>query len=173
LAAEVRHFGVGLSLVYDFVSYFSTESSLLQRAKANIANLNPVLMTDIVEGPDDFHVQVDLPGIEVTNLDVTVANGCLNIRAERKRAHDARTNTWSTTRHDNERMFGEVTRTLRIPDGADQDSADCKYENGVLFVKFLKKGDAAAVKKLQVTEPMSLLSVHPYSAATVTTTTKT
>jgi len=43
-----------------------------------------MLAADVVEGDNDFHVHVDLPGVAPEDLDMNVANGFLHIKAERK-----------------------------------------------------------------------------------------
>lgn len=106
----------------------------------------PILKADIVESENDFHVNCDLPGVHKDDLDVSIENGCLSIKAERKATHEED----SAFTHSIERSFGRVSRMLEIPSNADPDSANAKFENGVLCVTFTKRGGEAAGRKLAV-----------------------
>ena len=53
---------------------------------------------DIAESKDAIEVTAELPGVDEKDLDVTLANGMLTVRGEKKSARDeqdkARTGTW-------------------------------------------------------------------------------
>jgi HSP20 family molecular chaperone IbpA len=132
-------------------------SRLVKATRDDMRNLSPILSADIIEGPNDFHVQVDLPGIEMANLEVTLANNCLNIRAERKRVGD-HSNYWGSGAVC-ERVYGVVQRSIPIPNGANMEIADAKFEGGVLSVTFPKKEGTPSAKKLLVKGPASGSSV--------------
>ncbi len=72
-------------------------------------------------------------------LKVTVSNGQLRIKAERRKVH--REDHLFT--HKIERSFGKVQRTVPVPFGAIEDTADCQFLNGVLTVRFAKRGSTA------------------------------
>jgi HSP20 family protein len=86
------------------------------------------MSTDITEGPNDYHVEVDLPGVHMDDLDITVSNGRLNITAERRELHREK----ALRMHKVERSFGKVKRSIPIPAGAVESSADAKFDKGVL-----------------------------------------
>jgi HSP20 family protein len=104
------------------------------------------MSADIEEGPNDFHVHVDLPGVHMDDLDITVSNGRLNITAERREIHREK----ALRVHKVERSFGKVKRSLAIPVGAVESSADAKFDKGVLTVKFMKSPEAMSARKLAV-----------------------
>jgi HSP20 family molecular chaperone IbpA len=103
-----------------------------------MSKLTPVLGADIIEGTNDFHLQVDLPGIETANLEVNINNGFLNIRAERKRMDGSGDDAFGYGRA-SERMYGAVQRSLPIPEGANVDGAVANFEKGVLTGKAYRK----------------------------------
>jgi HSP20 family protein len=88
------------------------------------------------EDKDQFHVELDVPGVTRESLDLTFEKGSLSISAERKAPEGERTN-W----HD-ERGYGKVTRVISLPDSADTDSIHADLTNGVLHVSVPKKPEA-------------------------------
>lgn len=106
------------------------------------------MAADVFEGNDCFCIQVDLPGVDMSTLDVDVNNGFLNIKVERKRLEDqgdTGVHRW------NERQYGLLQRSIPIPAEADEKTADAKIENGVLSVS-LAKTKGAGTKKLLIKE---------------------
>ena len=78
---------------------------------------------EVLEGT--YTIRAELPGLDPTrDLDVTVNEGVLTIKAERAARKT------STTR--SEFAYGCFERSLTIPDGADQDGITADYSAGVL-----------------------------------------
>ena len=61
---------------------------VLQSAKDTVQQFSPISSTDIVESDNDFYVHVDLPGIHPNDLDISINNGFLDIKAERRQIHE-------------------------------------------------------------------------------------
>jgi HSP20 family protein len=103
---------------------------------------------DVVERENDFQVHVDLPGVDMKDVDLQVANGQLHLSAKREQVHEEK-NEYS---HRIERSFGQVKRSVPLPKSAMVETADAKYENGVLTVQFTKRPslEAAGPKKLAI-----------------------
>lgn len=107
--------------------------------------LAPLMTADLIESENDFHVHVDLPGVE--NLDISTENNELIISADRKVMHEVD----SDILHSVERSYGKVKRRIPIPEQADADRASAKFEHGVLTVTFPKKeGTPARRKKINI-----------------------
>ena len=107
----------------------------------------PLMGTDLIETDKDYHVHVDLPGVNAEDLDVTIVDKYLCLKAERKYVHEENTDKV----HSMERAFGTVQRKIRIPQNADVDQASVKLRNGVLSISVPKKAPAAeSVRKLAV-----------------------
>jgi HSP20 family protein len=67
---------------------------------------------DVLVTPDKYLVEVDLPGVALEDIELTVEDGELTIHAVRKRAEQ------SAPRKDYaflERKFGDVSRTIALP----------------------------------------------------------
>ncbi len=92
---------------------------------------------DVVERPEDVLVEVDLPGVDRKSLDVTVENGLLTIRAERKAAAFEQGNC-----HCYERPRGTFYRAIQLTEEALSDKVEATYEDGVLRIVLAKRPEA-------------------------------
>ena len=92
---------------------------------------------------DDAAVQLelDLPGVRLEDVTVSVHDGVLTVEGERKPARaDARVE---------HRRFGRFTHRLALPDDVDADKVEARLSNGVLAVT-LPKVPASQPRKVSV-----------------------
>ena len=89
---------------------------------------------DIREQDDRFVISADLPGVDPTDLDITVEDGTLSIRG--KRESHGETETDGLVRR--ERASGRFLRRFQLPDTAADDRVSAEYRNGVLAVSVPK-----------------------------------
>lgn len=102
---------------------------------------------DIRETDKEVDIEAELPGMDESDIDVSVAEGALMIRGEKKAEHEVKGNGYTV----HERSFGHVERTVPLPDGLDIDSAKATFKNGVLTIAIPKTAEAqAAVKRISV-----------------------
>lgn len=99
----------------------------------------------IWEDESAYHVELDVPGIQRENVDVTLDKGTLTITVERK--HEETENTRKGWRE--ERYYGKVTRSFTLPDTIDADSISAEMNNGVLHVS-VAKSPAAQPRKVEI-----------------------
>lgn len=103
--------------------------------------------SDLIETEKDYKIHVDVPGVPAEDLEVSLADKYLIIKAERKHVHQEN----SDKVHSMERTFGKLQRKFRIPQNADVDQVETKFKNGVLSVSIPKKAPPAeTVRKLQI-----------------------
>ncbi|AYZ64522.1 Hsp20/alpha crystallin family protein [Burkholderia multivorans] len=77
------------------------------------------------------------PGINATELDVAIDKGLLTISGERK---STQPDTGSDTRtYVQERFVGTFRRVIELPDTADPDKVQARYENGCLSISVGKR----------------------------------
>lgn len=76
---------------------------------------------------DSFSIDIDLPGVEPADIDVTVDRKVLTIRAERKREVRDGMDYVVT-----ERPMGVVSRQVSLSESLDTDRLEARYDNGVL-----------------------------------------
>lgn len=80
----------------------------------------------------DVVVRCEMPGVDpAKDVEVTVANGVLNIRAERRKEERDE----AKGRYRSEFHYGSLRRALPLPAGADSDDVKATYADGVLEVR--------------------------------------
>ena len=97
---------------------------------------------DIKEEKNQYLIHADLPGIDFKNIDVSVENNTLIIKGERESEKKENKEGWIRM----ERAKGSFYRSLNLPDNANVDKIDAKYDQGVLTVTIPKKEQSAARK---------------------------
>jgi HSP20 family protein len=101
------------------------------------------LPLDVTNTPDALLVEAALPGIRPDDVEITVENGTLTIRAE---STDERKETEGETII-REIRRGSMSRTVTLPTGLEPDKATATFEHGVLRLRFPR---AEAVKPRQI-----------------------
>lgn len=91
-----------------------------------------------------FGVDIELPGVSMDNVDVTFDKGQLKIQARRERPSEE----GRTYRHD-ERVWGEMVRTIRVPDSVESESIEANYAQGQLQIRLQKRPEVLP-KKIEV-----------------------
>jgi HSP20 family protein len=85
---------------------------------------------EVFEREGNLVVRADLPGMRQEDLRVEVRGDALTIEGERKSEHEEeRGGVWRS-----ERSYGSFRRTIPLPEGADVENAEARFENGVLEV---------------------------------------
>ena len=89
---------------------------------------------DIHETKNEFVVDVDLPGMKKEDIEVSVDEGVLTIKAERKYEKNSDTDV----AHRTERYYGVQTRSFQLPTGVDASKTKADYTDGALTVTLPK-----------------------------------
>ena len=83
---------------------------------------------DVVDEGRILRVTVELPGMEREDLTISVEDGALVLRGEKRQdVHSEEDGCYRL-----ERAYGSFTRTIPMPEKADPDRALAKFEKGVL-----------------------------------------
>ncbi|MCI0904370.1 MAG: Hsp20/alpha crystallin family protein [Chloroflexi bacterium] len=85
---------------------------------------------DIVRDGDNVTVKASLPGVKPEDIDVTIEDGVLTIKADTN-VEEEREDGGYVVR---ERRAGSFHRSLRLSDHVDTDKVEPRYENGVLTI---------------------------------------
>jgi len=103
------------------------------------------LPLDVTRTSDALIVEAALPGIRPEDVDITVEDGTLSIRAEsrdeRQQPEDQGESLVSEIRR------GTVSRSVTLPTGLEPDKASATFEHGVLTLRIPK---AESVKPRQI-----------------------
>jgi len=92
--------------------------------------------TDFVDKGDHYELKVDLPGMDAKSIDVKVKDHLISIHAKSEENKEEKKDDKIIRQ---ERFFGEVQRTLSLPNDANPDKYKTDYKNGVLTVTIEKK----------------------------------
>lgn len=95
---------------------------------------------------DCVHVEAELPGVAMEDIEINVVGGELSIKGARKPLNGGNGNR---TFHRQERAVGEFSRFLTLPDAIDADKVEATLKNGVLAIK-LPKAETAKPRRIQV-----------------------
>ena len=112
-----------------FNHFFRPEEVALWRAPASIW-----------EADNTFHVELDAPGVNKEDVELTFDKGTLQLTLERKAPEGERTH-WH-----NERGYGKITRAVSLPDTVDPNSISAELTNGVLHVTVTKRPESQPKK---------------------------
>jgi len=121
------------------------ERALLPAAWTGDQMLTPAV--DIIENDKNFKVEIELPGMEESDVEVTINDNYLTIKGEKKESkHDKGENYVRR-----ERYYGSCERAIALPETADTDKAKATFKKGVLWVDIPKKAGAVKpAKKLEI-----------------------
>lgn len=90
---------------------------------------------DIYETGDAFVLEAELPGMDPDDIEVSVEDGVLSIRGERRQEREVKEENY----HRVERAYGAFQRSVRLPLDIDADGVKAAYDNGVLKATVPKK----------------------------------
>lgn len=92
---------------------------------------------DIVESDGSVEVVVELPGVEIDDLDIQATGSTLMITGEKKAEYDREDRTLRVV----ERTFGSFMRAIPLAFQIDRDGVDAAFDNGVLTITVTKPAE--------------------------------
>ncbi len=93
---------------------------------------------DVVEEDGNVKVSAELPGLSKDDITLQVENDVLILSGEKKNESEKKEEGAYRT----ERYYGYFQRAIPLPADVDQESAEAKFDHGVLTVQFRKAPDA-------------------------------
>lgn len=103
--------------------------------------------SDAKESNGGYAITVELPGVEEKDIDLSVQDGMVTVRGEKKTQKEEKGDTW----YFSEREYGSFSRSFRLPSDADETKVDAHLKDGVLTVTVPKsEPKAAAAKKVEI-----------------------
>jgi HSP20 family protein len=102
---------------------------------------------DVRENTNSIVVEAELPGVDEKDVTVTLVNGVLTIKGEKKQEKEEKGENYYLA----ERSFGSFERAIRLPDTVDEAKVEAKFDKGVLRVTAAKKPEAVkAERKIEI-----------------------
>ena len=108
---------------------------------------------NVWEDDNHFHIEADLPAINLEKLDVVVTEGNRLIIQGEHAITEPRDAVW----HRQERALGVFSREVLLPTPVNPDQVQASYEQGVLKL-VLPKSEAAKPKKIEVKKTVEATS---------------
>lgn len=100
-------------------------------------------LADISESDHEYVIHFEIADVDKKDVHVTVDNGVLTVRGERKFEQKDR------KFHRIERSFGSFSRSMSMPDDADASKVSAEFRNGVLTVR-IAKAESAKPRQIEV-----------------------
>jgi len=105
------------------------------------------LSLDVAETDKALEITAEIPGVDAKDIDVSIVNGVLTIKGEKRSQRDEKTKDYQLV----ERSFGSFQRALSLPFDVDPQKIEAKFDKGVLSISVPKPPEVAAkVQKIAV-----------------------
>jgi HSP20 family protein len=122
------------------------EDSYVRPTRAWTAFGEGFMPLDVRAGRDELVVEAALPGVKPEDVEITIEQGTLTIRAQS-----------STERREEEGEYivqeirrGETSRTVSLPNGLEPDKASASFEDGVLSLR-IPRADEVKPRQIRIT----------------------
>jgi HSP20 family protein len=93
---------------------------------------------NILERQDAMVITADLPGLKAEDVEVTVEEGTLSIRGERKLEEASEGETY----HRVERLYGVFERSFTLSNSVDVDKIEARFTNGEMVLTLPKREES-------------------------------
>ena len=100
---------------------------------------------DVVQKADEIVVNASLPGVKPEDIDLTIEDNVLTLKAERQAEHREEDSRYLIQ----ERSYGRYYRALRLPDTVDVNKVKSNFDGGVLTIS-LPKAEEKKPKQIKV-----------------------
>lgn len=99
-----------------------------------------------------YVMRLALPGVESKDVDVTIVDGLLTVKGERRMREDVKRDEYFAQ----EIAYGAFERSFELPAGVDESKINAKWSDGILEIK-VPAPKAVAPKKVKILEGDSAL----------------
>lgn len=148
MTAIVRRSPTGTLTVFEpFYRPFSLLEEVEAIARGIFDGERPFFPTslDVYREKDELVVKAELPGIKKKDLDISLEDDLLTIKAEKKQEEV----TEDATYYISERRFGQYSRTIALPFHVDAEKISATFKKGLLELR-LPKSEKAETKHIEI-----------------------
>lgn len=93
---------------------------------------------ELAEKDDAFEVTAEVPGMDASEVEVSISGGMLTIKGEKKEEKETKEKNY----YFSERRYGSFQRSFQLPEGVDTDKISATLEKGVLSITLPKTKEA-------------------------------
>jgi HSP20 family protein len=97
---------------------------------------------DVHQNDDRIEITAELPGVKEEDIDLTVEDGVLTLRGEKKSTQTDKERGYS------ERSYGTFERRLTLPSNVDEDACSADFRDGVLTITLPKSAEKARGRRI-------------------------
>lgn len=90
---------------------------------------------DVGATDKEYSITVEVAGVSDKDINLELVNGSLIIKGEKKQENERNEKNYYRV----ERSYGAFQRVLSLPEDADQDNVNAKFNNGVLTITLPRK----------------------------------
>jgi HSP20 family protein len=101
---------------------------------------------DVRETRDNVIVKADLPGMEKEKISVSIHDGVLTLKGEKKEESETKGENFFRA----ERAYGAFYRAISLPTVVDEEKAKAVYKNGVLELTLPKTEAKDSSRKIEI-----------------------
>lgn len=108
-----------------------------------------LMKTDIKELKDKYVFEVDLPGFDKENIQLSLKDGYLEISAKTER--EEKDEDEEKYLH-SERFYGECSRSFYVGDNVTEEDIDAEFKNGILRINVpkIEDDDKKEIKQIEI-----------------------
>ena len=99
-----------------------------------------LMKTDIKETKDQYIIDMDLPGFDKENINLSLNNGYINISAKVEKNDNSEEEKYVRQ----ERFYGECSRQFYVGDDIKKEDINAEFKNGILTIQIPKKEELSS-----------------------------
>lgn len=122
-----------------FDDIFSDDFDLMDK-------ISTVPAVNIKELEKEYVIELAAPGMKKDDFQIEMDNGVLTIMSEKKEEKTNKDKKFTKR----EFYYNEFKRSFTLPDTADSEKVEAKYEDGILTVTIAKKPEAQTLPKRKI-----------------------
>jgi HSP20 family protein len=103
------------------------------------------ILIDVIQKPESIVVNASMPGVEAGDIDLSIEENVLTLKAERKAEAEGEQSRYLLR----ERPTGSFYRAIRLPDTIDSENIQSCYYNGVLSID-LPRAEEKKKKQIKI-----------------------
>ncbi len=99
--------------------------------------------SDMVQTEDAVEITIELPGMELADIEVSVTDDMLTVKGEKKVERKDEKKGYYLS----ERSYGAIYRSIPLPPGVEGAKAEASFKNGVLTIRLPQTAEAKATMR--------------------------
>lgn len=98
---------------------------------------------EVAEDETSYRITAELPGMEEKDVELSLAGDVLTLKGEKRQEREEKQGSTVVS----ERRYGSFRRSFPLPEDADPDRIDARFQNGVLTITLPRRPGAEAKRR--------------------------